>query len=161
MKIEAKNSWVTRQLRKDDRIPYDLLLLADETIEAINKYIFDSDVYIIEQGDKMIAIYVLYSLNKNEIEIKNIAVDKAFQCQGIGRFLLQDATIKSKEKKYKAILIGTADTAIKQLDLYQKAGFELFEIKKGFFTNNYPEPIVEDGIQLQDMVMLRKTIKQT
>ncbi len=159
MKTKAKNKWVTRQLSKADKIPYDLLLLADETVEAINKYIFDSDIYIVEQENKVIAVYVLCSLNRKEIEIKNIAVNKAFQGQGMGRFLLQDTEIKAKEKKYKTILIGTADTAIKQLHLYQKAGFELFEIKKGFFINNYPEPIVEDGIQLKDMVMLRKTIK--
>lgn len=158
MKEAAKSRWVTKQLGTGDKIPYDLLLLADETVEAINKYIFDSYIYVIERKDKVIALYVLYSLNKNEIEIKNIAVDKAFQGQGIGRFLLQDAAIKAKEKKYKAILIGTADTALKQLHLYQKAGFELFDIRKGFFTNNYREPIIEEGIQLKDMVMLRKAI---
>lgn len=159
MRTEAKNSWITRQLSNDDKIPYDLLLLGDETIEAINQYIFDSDIYIVEQKDKVIAIYALYSLNQDEIEIKNIAVDKAFQGQGIGRFLLQDATIKAKEKKYKTILIGTADTATKQLHLYRTAGFVVYEIKKGFFTDNYPATIMEDGIQLKDMVMLRKTIK--
>lgn len=159
MRKEAKNHWVSRKLNQGNKIPYDLLLLADETIEAINKYIFDSDLYIVEQEDKVIAIYALYSLNHNEIEIKNIAVDKAFQAQGIGRFLLQDATIRAKEMNYKTIIIGTADTAVKQLRLYQEAGFEQFEIKKDFFRTNYAVPIVEVGLQLKDMVMLRKTIK--
>lgn len=160
MKTESKNnSWVTRKLSKHDKIPYDLLLLADETVEAIDKYIFDSDLYIIEQKDLVIAIYVLYPLNKNEIEIKNIAVNETFQGQGIGKFLLQDAEIKAKEKMYKTLLIGTPDTAFKQLQLYQKAGFETFDIKKDFFIDNYSEPIIENGIQLKDMVMLRKTIK--
>ncbi len=31
-----------------DNYPYNLLLLADETTEAINKYLFESDVYIAE-----------------------------------------------------------------------------------------------------------------
>lgn len=159
MRKEAKNHWVSRKLNQGNKIPYDLLLLADETIEAINKYIFDSDLYIVEQEDKVIAIYALYSLNHNEIEIKNIAVDSAFQGQGIGRFLLHDAIIKGKAMKYKTIIIGTADTAVKQLRLYREVGFEKFEIKKGFFINNYPAPIIEDGIQLKDMVMLRKVIK--
>lgn len=159
MRKEAKNHWVVRKLSKGDNIPYDLLLLADETIEAINQYIFGSDLYIIEQEGKMIAIYALYSLNHNEMEIKNIAVDKAFQGQGIGRFLLQDATVRAKEMKCKTIIIGTADTAVKQLRLYQEAGFEQFEIKKDFFRIHYAVPIVEVGLQLKDMVMLRKTIK--
>lgn len=159
MRKEAKNHWVSRKLNQGNKIPYDLLLLADETIEAINKYIFDSDLYIVEQEDKVIGISVLYALNQEEIEIKNIAVDSAFQGQGIGRFLLHDAIIKGRAMKYKTVIIGTADTAVKQLRLYREVGFEKFEIKKGFFINNYPAPIIEDGIQLKDMVMLRKVIK--
>lgn len=159
MKTTAKKNRVTRRLNKQEKIPYDLLLLADETMEAIHAYIFDSDLYIVEQEHKVIAVYALYSLNEHEIEIKNIAVDKAFQGQGMGKFLLQDAAMRAKEKKYKTIIIGTADNAVKQLQLYQKAGFEPFELKKDFFTNNYPEPIIEDGRPLKDMVMLRQTIK--
>ena len=159
MKIGDKSSWVTRQLGKEEEIPYDLLLLADETVEAINKYIFDSDIYVMEQDNNLIGIYVLCSLNKNETEIKNIAVSKAYQGQGIGRFLMQDAAIKAKEEACKSILIGTAVSAIKQISLYQIAGFEIFDVKCDFFTRNYPEPIFEDGLQLRHMIMLRQSIK--
>jgi hypothetical protein len=40
-----------RQVRLDEKIPYDLLLLADETIEALDRYINDSDMYILEQEE--------------------------------------------------------------------------------------------------------------
>src|SRR5690606_21495179 len=119
MKTESKNnSWVTRKLSKHDKIPYDLLLLADETVEAIDKYIFDSDLYIIEQKDLVIAIYVLYPLNNNEMELKDIPVIDAFQGQGIGGFLLQDAGIKAKENMCNTLLIGAPDTGCKQLQLF-------------------------------------------
>jgi hypothetical protein len=42
-----------RLLEKDKKIPYDLLLLADETIEAINKYIQQSDIYVFERNNIM------------------------------------------------------------------------------------------------------------
>jgi hypothetical protein len=71
-KNETKHRMI-RQLRKDDKIPYDLLLLADETLEAIDKYIFGSDIYVLEKENKIIAEYVLHSINKNEVEIKNMA----------------------------------------------------------------------------------------
>lgn len=48
MKTKDKNHWITRKPCKNDKIPYDLLLLADETIEAINKYISESNKYVIE-----------------------------------------------------------------------------------------------------------------
>ena len=157
MNLDKENNRIVRQLLKDEKIPYDLLLLADETIEAIDKYIKDSEIYIFESAKKIIAIYVLQVISKDKIEIKNIAVDRKYQGQGIGKFLLRDAANKAKEKGFKTIIIGTGD-ASKQLYLYQKEGFEIYGIKKNFFINNYTEPIYENGILLKHMIMLKKTI---
>lgn len=49
-------NYKTRQLCKDEKVPYDLLLLADETIEGINKYIFDSEIYVLEREKQIIAV---------------------------------------------------------------------------------------------------------
>ena len=155
---EAKHQMI-RKLRKDEKIPYDLLLLADETLEAIDRYTFGSDIYVLEQENKIIATYVLQSINKNEIEIKNIAVVTDCQGQGIGKLLLRDAACRAKRKGFKTIIVGTGDAAFKQLYLYQREGFEVFDIKKNFFIDNYPEPIFENGIQLKNMIMLKKGLK--
>ena len=157
-KKETKNQTI-RQLRKDEKIPYDLLLLADETLEAIDKYIFGSDIYVLEQENETIAVYAVQSKDMNEIEIKNIAVVTEYQGQGIGKLLLKDAACKAKRKGFKTIVIGTGDASIKQLYLYQKEGFEVFDIKKNFFVDNYPKPIYENGIQLKHMIMLKKELK--
>ncbi|MBY9007323.1 MAG: GNAT family N-acetyltransferase [Candidatus Lokiarchaeota archaeon] len=157
MNIHKENNKKVRKLLEDEKIPYDLLLLADETIEAIDKYIKDSEIYILESAKKIIAIYVLQIIDKNKIEIKNIAVDTEYQGKGIGTFLLRDATNKAKVKGFKIIIIGTGD-ASKQLYLYQKEGFEIYGKKKNFFINNYPEPIYENGKRLKHMIMLKKTI---
>ena len=61
---------MTRLLRKDEPIPYDLLLLADEFVEVIDKYIFDSEIYVYEEGDRIIALYALYKVDSDEVEIK-------------------------------------------------------------------------------------------
>ncbi len=153
--LESKK---VRQLGKNEQIPYDLLLLADEAMEAINKYIYDSDIYILEIENKILAVYVLQLLKKDEIEIKNIAVDKDYQGQGIGKFLLRDATNKAKEQGFKTMLIGTSNASFKQLYIYQKSGFEIYDIKENFYINNYPKPIYENGLLLKHMIMLRKTI---
>ena len=147
-----------RQLQKDEEIPYNLLLLADETIEAINRYINDSEIFIFEKDNETIAIYVLQKISYDTIEIKNIAVDTKHQGQGIGKLLLRDAISRAKAKRFKTIVIGTGDAAPKQLYLYQKEGFEIFDIKKRFFLDNYPNPIYENGAQLKDMVMLKKEL---
>jgi aminoglycoside 6'-N-acetyltransferase I len=73
--------------------------------------------------------------------------------------LLWDATSRAKEQGYSTILIGTANAAIKQLYLYQKEGFEMSSIKKNFFVDNYPAPILENGILCKHMIMLEKELK--
>ena len=70
---------MTRLLGKDEPIPYNLLLLADEFVEVIDKYIFDSEIYIYQEADKIIALYVLYRIDNVEAEIKNIAVNAEYQ----------------------------------------------------------------------------------
>jgi hypothetical protein len=41
-------------------------LLADETMEAINRYIFDSEIYVLEKENRIIAVYTLLVLNAQE-----------------------------------------------------------------------------------------------
>lgn len=142
-------------LKNQDEIPYDLLLLADDTREAIDRYIFDSEIMVYKKGGKTIAVYVLQNINKETAEIKNIAVAEPHQCKGIGTMLINDAIGRARKSGYKHLDIGTGDASYIPLALYQKLGFEIYNSKKQFFLDNYPEPVIENGIQLIDMVMLR------
>jgi aminoglycoside 6'-N-acetyltransferase I len=49
------------KISNEDHIPYHLLLLADETTDAINKYIHDSGIYTAKEnaGGEPIGVYVL------------------------------------------------------------------------------------------------------
>lgn len=156
---EMEKQFLVRKLKQTENIPYDLLLLADETKEAIDKYIHASDIYVAESDDEMIAVYALYRVNNEEAEIKNIAVLPHLQNQGIGRWLLKDAESRAKTGGYRYLLIATADAGIRQLKLYQQCGFEMHEIRKNFITDNFAEPIFENGIQLKHMIVLRKEIE--
>ena len=147
-----------RPLKSAESIPYNLLLLADETIEAIDRYIGECDIYVLESNYKFIAVYALQVIDYETVEIKSIAVSEQYQCKGIGKILLVDASKRAFDSGYKEITIGTADASLRQLDLYQKAGFEIFGKRPNFFIDNYSEPIFENGIQLQDMIMLRKIL---
>lgn len=145
-----------RKLSSREPIPYDLLLLADETLDAINKYIHESLIYIIESERTLVGVYALYSTGNESVEIKNIAVAEEFQNQGFGTLMLQDAERRAKELGFREIIIGTPDIAARQINLYQKVGFQKYMIKKNFFVDNYTKPIYENGKQLKDMVMLKK-----
>ncbi|HSA38694.1 MAG TPA: GNAT family N-acetyltransferase [Methanoregula sp.] len=147
-----------RRLLDGEKIPYHLLLLADETTEGIDRYIRESDIYIVENKGRFIVVYVLQPVDSSVIEIKNIAVDQEYQGRGIGLSLLSDAIRRAGEEGYSEIIIGTATQAARQISLYEKAGFKKYAIKKDFYLRLYPDPIIENGVQLRDMVMLKKVL---
>jgi hypothetical protein len=59
------------------------------------------------------------------------------------------------------MIVGTGDAAIRNLCFYRKEGFKTFGVRKGFFVENYPQPVYENGIQLKDMVMLKKDLEHS
>lgn len=141
--------------------PYDLLLLADETIEGINKYLFKSDVYIaqLSEQEQTVGVFCLCRIDADTIEIMNIAVSEKLQGNGIGSILIDKAITIAAEEGYKQIIVGTADCGIKQIRFYEKNGFVKYDIRKNYYTEIYDNPIYENGVQLKDMVMLKRKIR--
>jgi len=148
-----------QKLEDKSLLPYDLLLLADPSETIVNQYVNNADIFAAYIANKIVGILVLYPLDKFNMEIKNIAVCPNLQNKGIGTQLLQFAKIHTAENGFENIFIGTANSSLAQLYLYQKLGFELHEIKHNFFLENYPEYMEENGIQIKHMIMLKQSLK--
>jgi aminoglycoside 6'-N-acetyltransferase I len=144
--------------KQNDNFPYNVLLLADESIESINCYIKQCDVYVCTLNSYVIGAYALQKLDDLTVEIMNIAVVEKHQNKGIGSQILKHIVSSSKDLGFKTLLVGTADAGIMQLYFYQKNGFEIDSIKKNYFIDKFNEPIFENNIQLKHMVMLKKNI---
>ena len=71
----------------------------------------------------------------------NIAVDERQHGRGIGRQLIEHAIGHAREQGYKTIEIGTGNSGIGQLALYQKCGFRITGVDRDFFNRNYSEAI--------------------
>jgi ribosomal protein S18 acetylase RimI-like enzyme len=151
-------SYSINKLQKTDPLPFSLLLLADETKEAIEKYIYDCEVFLVNQNGKSIATFALYPINQTEIEVKNIAVIRELQRKGIGSNLIKEIERIAKEGNYISLIVGTGDVSTAQIRFYEKNGFIKYAVKKNFFIDNYKLPIIENGEQMKDMVMLRMKI---
>lgn len=134
-----------RLLTKEEPLPYDLLLLADETREAIDRYIHSSELYVLEQENEMIGVYALYPISAQEIEIKNIARHTSCQGRGLGKLFLADAASRAKAKGYNTLLIGTADAARGPLYLYQKGDSKFTQSKKIFLLTIIRYPFTRKG----------------
>ncbi|AZA92584.1 Uncharacterized N-acetyltransferase YvbK [Chryseobacterium nakagawai] len=145
------------KIAKDSKIPYELLLLADETVEAINQYIFKCDIYLLHDGTENIAVMALYKNSDTELEIKNIAVIESYRSKGIGSILINKAKEIARESRYEILSVGTSDTGFEQIRFYERNGFVKKGIRKDFFIENYSLPIYENGLQMRDMIILEYT----
>lgn len=148
------------KIAKDSKIPYELLLLADETTEAIDQYIFSSDIYLLHDGTENIAVMALHKSNDAELELKNIAVIESYRNKGIGSILMNKAKEIAKENNYKTLIVGTSDTGFQQIRFYEKNNFIKTGIRKDFFIENYPAPIYENGLQMRDMILLTHNLSE-
>jgi ribosomal protein S18 acetylase RimI-like enzyme len=143
-----------RLLTKDDNPPMDLLLLADPSQNIVEEYLKRGYCFIAESDNQVIGVYVLLPTRPDTVELVNVAVAEKHHGRGIGKILVMNAIQTAKGKGYKTIEIGTGNSSIGQLALYQKCGFRITGIDIDFFIRHYQEEIFENGIQCRDMVRL-------
>ncbi|ANH81943.1 GCN5 family acetyltransferase [Niabella ginsenosidivorans] len=147
------------KIHTPDEIPFGLLLLADETKEAIKKYIYRSDVYLLKnKNNEVIAVCALYQPDADPLEIKNMAVARRCQRKGIGSFLIEQIKKIAKEQGIRTLIVGTGDGSLGQQRFYKRNGFTAYDTRKNFFIKNYPAPVIENGIPLKDMILLKQDI---
>jgi len=149
-----------RRLADSEPPPMDLLLDADPSRELVDSYLQNGETFVAEKNGQIIGVYVLIGKKPDSAEIMNIAVTKEHQGQGIGRKLINHAIDYSRNSGLKTIQIGTGNSSIGQLALYQKCGFRIVGIDFDFFRNNYSEPILENGILCRDMVRMEMKLQE-
>ncbi len=148
-----------RLLAPHEPVPYHLLLIADPSRDMIDSYLSSSRVFIAETEGQIQGVMVIYNRTNLEVEIKNIAVEERLHGKGIGTFLIKNGIQLCRQEGVKKMYIGTANSSIGQLYLYQKLGFNIEEIRNNYFINqHYPEPIFENGIQAKHLIMLSRKL---
>ncbi|HSQ87541.1 GNAT family N-acetyltransferase [Romboutsia sp.] len=148
------NDLIIKKVSNEDEIPYDLLFLADPSIEIINEYVYRGECFIAYINNDIVGAYVLIKTRPFTLELVNIAVKESFQCKGIGSKLIYSAIDFAKKENAKVLQVGTGNSSIYQLGLYQKCGFRIVGVDKDFFRKHYKEKIVENGIECIDMIRL-------
>jgi len=137
---------------------WDLLLLADPSTALVEEYLKEGKLYSATWDDVVVGVFVLIPLEKTLWELKNIAVAPEWQGKGIGKAILVEAIAAAQALGATALEVGTGNSSVGQLALYQKAGFRFDRIAKNFFTLNYNDPIFENGIQCRDLVILTRVL---
>lgn len=143
-----------RPLAANESPPMDLLLLADPSRPIVEAYLRRGISYIAEKESSIVGVYVLLPTRPETVELVNIAVDEFMHGQGIGKTLVLHAISTAREARYRTLEIGTGNSGIGQLALYQKCGFRIVGVDLDFFIRHYDEEIYENGIQCRDMIRM-------
>lgn len=132
-----------------------LLLLADEQEDMIDRYLEKGTMYVLIDGGVKSECVVTNEGN-GILEIKNLATEAASQKQGYGKAMIEFIAQRYKGA-YSVLQVGTGESPL-TIPFYEKCGFIRSHTVKNFFTDNYDHPIYECGIQLVDMIYLRKRL---
>ena len=132
----------------------ELLLLADEQEDMIDRYIDKGKMYVLDDNGIKCECVVI-DVENGVLEIKNIATVPEYQGKGYAKAMI-DFLITKYREEYSALQVGTGDSPM-TIPFYEKCGFVQSHIAPNFFTDNYDHPIYEGGIQLVDMVYLRRS----
>lgn len=133
----------------------DLLLLADEQEDMIDRYLEKGDMFALYDDD-LKSICVVVPIDSDTCELKNIATYEKYQGRGYGRTLVRYICDYYK-KDYKTMLVGTGETPA-SLSFYEGCGFQRSHRLKNFMIDNYDHPIFVGDIQLIDMIYLKKDL---
>jgi len=142
-------------VNEDKKQFIDLLLLADEQESMIDKYLERGELFALYDNE-LRSVCVVTRESSDTCELKNIATYEKWHGMGYGSKLIQYIGAFYKGK-YKTMIVGTGDVPW-VIQFYEKNGFYLSYRIHNFFTDNYDHPMFDNGVQLVDMVCLKKEL---
>ncbi len=144
----------------DKKRHLDLLLLADEQEDMIDRYLERGCVFVLRAQGEVAAQCVVTDEGVSDgarvLELKNIATEPCWQRHGCGRALITFVE-RTFAPTFDVLRVGTGDSPL-TIPFYESCGFtRAFSIPR-FFLDHYDHPIFEGGVQLVDMVYLEKPL---
>lgn len=134
---------------------FEWLLLADEQKELVEAYLYQGDMWALEEdGVKTVSIVIFK--DEQTCELKNLATLPSHQGHGYGKKMIQ-FLFSYYQPSYQYMEVGTGDSP-KTIPFYEKCGFKRDHIIPNFFLDHYDHPIIEDGVLLKDMIYLKKEL---
>ncbi len=144
-----------KQIFENKKQYLDLLLLADEQEDMIDRYLDRGEMFLLKDGD-IKAVAVVTAEGPDTCELKNLAVLPAEQRRGYGRKMIE-LLCAQYAGQYRRMLVGTGE-APGTMAFYRHCGFVYSYRMPDFFSENYVHPIWEDGVLLKDMIYFVKKI---
>jgi len=144
-----------REVRDDKKRYLPLLLEADEQEDMIDRYLDRGTMFVLDDGGVQ-AECVVTDEGGGVLEIKNLAVQESSRRRGYGKALIEFAASRYRGQ-YSILQVGTGESPL-TIPFYEHCGFTRSHRVERFFTEHYDHPIYENGVQLVDMIYLRRNL---
>lgn len=134
-----------------------LFELAEDSAAQLDAYIGLGRVLVARLEGRLVGeLQLIERESGTTLELKSMAVDTAYQGQGIGRRLVEVAVSQAASEGQHTLLVSTATADVGTLRFYQRMGFRMLSVDRDAFTpaTGYPEQVIIDGIPLRDRVWL-------
>ncbi|MDR0819851.1 MAG: GNAT family N-acetyltransferase [Oscillospiraceae bacterium] len=127
----------------------ELLLLADEQENMIDKYLERGDLFALYDGE-LKSTCVVTDEGGGVFELQSLATYEKFQRQGFATKLIEYIR-EYYSGTGRTLIVGTGDTPT-IVSFYERRGFRFSRRIENYFLEHYDNPIIEDGVQLTDKV---------
>ena len=131
-----------------------LLLEADPSETMIRHYLEAGELYTMTAHGKPACVAVIQQRKDGDFDLMNLATAPEMRGMGYATRLLKQL-FKLLSPRCRKLLVGTSP---KNITFYERLGFEQDGVIKDYFVDNYPEPIMEDGTALKDMITMSKAL---
>ena|SRR5579859_4998974 len=156
--MSAQHSITLRLLLPPDtEVLISILQAAEEGEDRIRTTLNDGDhrSYAALADERLIGAATMRW--SEESEIVYIAVAPDLRGRGYGKAIIKLLLEEARRREVHTILVGTANSSLENIAFYQKCGFRLDHVRPDYFSYIQP-PIVENGIPMRDMIVLRYTL---
>ncbi len=145
-----------RQITEDKDNYLEMLLIADPQENMIRRYLDKSDMFVLEDAGEVLTIGVVEQMKNKRCELKNLVTAQEYRRQGYGTYMVNYLS-EYYSVTCDVMYVGTGNNS-NTLDFYKQCGFVNSHIVANFFVDHYEKPIYENGIQLTDMIYLKKNL---
>lgn len=145
-----------RQITEDKDNYLEMLLIADPQENMIRRYLDKSDMFVLEDAGEVLTIGVVEHMKNKRCELKNLVTAQEYRRQGYGTYMVNYLS-EYYSVTCDVMYVGTGNNS-NTLDFYKQCGFVNSHIVANFFVDHYEKPIYENGIQLTDMIYLKKNL---
>ena len=127
-----------KEVKENKKQYLDLLLLADEQENMIDRYLSNGTMYVLED-DGVKAECVVLDVGGGVLEIKNIATDPQFHGKGYGKTLIE-FIINKYQGDYSILQVGTVDSP-STIPFMKSAALPVLVFLRTSLLNHYDHPI--------------------